>query len=119
MKKLTYFIIGIGLLTSCVDKNYNAPIYELRAYSVVPDSLREKQREFIINTVRASSEHMTGGDYEDVDETIEQAEATSVNLFSENKFGLIIDFKGKISYVHPSELTPNQKQIVDSLLKIK
>lgn len=71
------------------------------------------------NAVRAASEHMTGGDYEDVDETIEQAEVTSVNLFSENRFGLRIEFQENFIYVHPSELTPNQKQIVDSLLKIK
>lgn len=43
MKKLTYFIIGTAILTSCTDKKVY-PIYELKSYQIVPDSLKEKQR---------------------------------------------------------------------------
>lgn len=86
---LAFGILALGLvlmfsLESCNHKYTQPeyPQYSITTKAVVPDSLREDQRKFVVETVRAASQHMTGGDYEDVDDTIDQARLTSEDLFS-------------------------------------
>lgn len=73
-------------LTSCGEEKY--PKYSLITIEFIPDSLKAEHRKFITETVRAASNQMTGGDYEDVDETIIQAERTADNIFSSSVVGL-------------------------------
>lgn len=104
-------------LTSCSKEKY--PKYSLTTIWFVPDSLKVEHRKFITETVRAASNQMTGGDYEDVDETIIQAERTADNIFSSNVIGLIKEIDDNHwndLKLKPSELNSYEKSILDSLV---
>ena len=71
-KYFLYALLACVFLTSCSsDDEY--PRYTLETIKYVPDSLKIKHRTWVTETIRAASQHMTGGDYEDVDVTIRQA----------------------------------------------
>ena len=74
-------LLPLILLMSC-NNDIKSPTYDVVEVDLVPDSLKEKQRTWVTETIRAASQHMTGGDYEDVDETIEEVTYQSENLFS-------------------------------------
>jgi len=84
----------------------------------VPDSLRSAMVDWIKETVRAASYHMTGGDYEDPEDVIEQAEETANRLFSRT-----FEYEGLRMYnrrespkdVAYVDLTGGQKEIFDYL----
>ena len=104
-------------LTSCIEEKY--PKYSLTTIEFVPDSLKAEHRKFITETIRAASNQMTGGDYENVDETIIQAERTANNIFSSRIIGL----RKKIDenycndlILKPNELNIYEKKILDSLV---
>ena len=104
-------------LTSCIEEKY--PKYSLTTIEFVPDSLKAEHRKFITETIRAASNQMTGGDYENVDETIIQAEITANNIFSSRIIGL----RKKIDenycndlILKPNELNIYEKKILDSLV---
>lgn len=104
-------------LTSCSEEKY--PKYSLTTIEFIPDSLKAEHRKFITETVRAASNQMTGGDYEDVDETIIQAERTADNIFSSSIVGLRKEIDK--NYWNSLELKPNElnvyeKKILDSLV---
>jgi hypothetical protein len=104
-------------LVSCNEDKY--PKYSLTTIEFVPDSLKVEHRKFITETVRAASNQMTGGDYEDVDETIIQAERTADNIFSSNVIGLrkkIDDNYWNDLELKPNELNVYEKKILDSLV---
>ena len=104
-------------LTSCIEEKY--PKYSLTTIEFVPDSLKAEHRKFITETIRAASNQMTGGDYENVDETIIQAERTANNIFSSRIIGL----RKKIDenycndlILKPNELNIYEKKTLDSLV---
>ena len=104
-------------LVSCNEDKY--PKYSLTTIEFVPDSLKAEHRKFITETVRAASNQMTGGDYEDVDETIIQAERTADNIFSLTVVGLRkeIDENYRNSLeLKPNELNVYEKKFLDSLV---
>jgi hypothetical protein len=104
-------------LVSCNEDKY--PKYSLTTIEFVPDSLKVEHRKFITETVRAASNQMTGGDYEDVDETIIQAERTADNIFSSSVVGLrkeIDENYWNSLELKPNELNVYEKKILDSLL---
>jgi hypothetical protein len=104
-------------LTSCREEKY--PKYSLTTIEFIPDSLKVEHRKFITETVRAASNQMTGGDYEDVDETIIQAERTANNIFSSNIIGLRKQFDESVwndLQLKPNELNVYEKKILDSLV---
>lgn len=104
-------------LTSCSEEKY--PKYSLTTIEFIPDSLKAEHRKFITETVRAASNQMTGGDYEDVDETIIQAERTADNIFSSNIIGLrkkIDDNHWNDLKLKPNELNVYEKKVLDSLV---
>lgn len=101
-------------LVSCNEDKY--PKYSLTTIEFVPDSLKVEHRKFITETVRAASNQMTGGDYEDVDETIIQAERTADNIFSLSVVGLRKETDGNSLELKPNELNVYEKKILDSLL---
>jgi len=109
MKKLIT-LLTIVLLTSCSEKKEEKyPTYKIITSSFVPDSLKKEYRIFITETVRAASQHMTGGDYEDADETIEQAQETAFKIFSIEKPALIVKY-ADWEYMRILEQDMNEKE---------
>ena len=104
-------------LVSCNEDKY--PKYSLTTIEFVPDSLKAEHRKFITETVRAASNQMTGGDYEDVYETIIQAERTADNIFSSTVVGLrkeIDENHWNSLELKPNKLNVYEKKILDSLV---
>ena len=94
------------------------PRYSVDTKDVIADSLKNEYRTWITETVRAASQNMTGGDYEDVDETIEQCERIAERIFSEEVTALRIEVDEH--YYNDflkteSELNDYEKTILDSL----
>lgn len=120
LKSLTIMTISLLLIfviSSCKKEKY--PKYSLTTIEFIPDSLKDEHRKFITETVRAASQHMTGGDYEDVDETISQAERTSFNTFSVTTIGLkkqINDNLWDDLKLLPIQFTSYEKQLFDSMI---
>jgi hypothetical protein len=86
---------------------------------VVPDSAKPKMTEWITKTVSAASLHMTGGDYEDPDDLVEEVCDQAKEIFSckEKINKLVYLAKGSDSwqYVEYQDLTPSQKKVFDFL----
>ncbi len=83
----TLCILLAYALVSC-GSEVKYPQYSLEKIEYIPDSLKIEHREWIKETIRAASQHMTGGDYEDVDVTIRQTKATADELFQVSVVGL-------------------------------
>jgi hypothetical protein len=114
---LAAILLLAAVMSSCNNEKY--PKYSLITIQYVPDSLKAEHRKFITETVRAASQHMTGGDYEDVDETIKQAERTADNVFSVSVIGLekqIDDNYWNNLKLLPNQFTPYEKRAFDSLI---
>lgn len=124
MKKLNYLLIVclLSIIFVSCGENVKYPRYSIEKIHIVPDSLKSAHREWIKETVRAASMHMTGGDYEDVDETILQAEQTANRIFEIQIIGLRKeineDFYSDV-IILPNEFTANDKHILDSLRNYK
>ncbi len=115
---LMLLLVVIFSLTSCYYKE-KYPKYSLTTIEFVPDSLKVEHRKFITETVRAASNQMTGGGYEDVDETIIQAERTADNIFSSDVIGLrkeIDKNQWNDLELKPNEFNSYEKKIFDSLM---
>ena len=109
-------LLAVVFLSSCNSEKY--PKYSLATIDYVPDSLKAEHRKFITETVRAASQHMTGGDYEDVDETIQQAHTTANNIFSVKVIGLkkeLYENEWDALRIKPQDFTAEEKRIFDSL----
>ena len=116
MKLPLILIATILLSSSCTDSEY--PRYSLTTIEYIPDSLKKEHRDYITETIRAASEHMTGGDYEDVDVTIRQAKWTADELFQTSEVGLrkeIDDNTYHNLHIRQRDFTVKEKQIFDSL----
>lgn len=116
-----YIVIFILLIAGCEktqERRY--PQYDLKTVYHVPDSLKSQQRQYIVDLVSAASYHMTGGDYEDADETIRQASRTAYQEFGSVRVGLEITYypyqKTRIILM-PEEMNQEQLEIYQQLLK--
>ena len=84
-------IVLLLLLTACEEY----PKYYRTYQKVMPDSLEQEKQKFIIDLVSAASFHMTGGDYEDPEDVIQQAAYTFDEIHSKRVEGLMrIDHHG-------------------------
>lgn len=113
---LAAILMLAAVLSSCNNEKY--PKYSLQTIEYVPDSLKVEHRKFITETVRAASQQMTGGDYEDVDETISQAEITADRVFSIKVIGLkkeLYENDWTALLIKPSDFNAYEKLIFDSL----
>lgn len=119
IKKLTLFTIcSLFLFTSCDTDKETYPKYSLTKVEYVPDSLKVEYRTWITETVRAASEHMSGGDYENIDQTIVQGKWTADELFQAKTIGLrkeINDNYFDDLYLIPSDLSKYELKVLDSL----
>lgn len=118
--KAIFYTLLLGILSiSCVEPIVY-PNYSLGKISYIPDSLKTKHREFVKETVRAASQHMTGGDYEDVDETIIQAKHTADDLFQVTEIGLIKHVNENYwddIEIRIQDMDPYEKEIYNQLNK--
>lgn len=86
LKILSILIICIIFLYSCNEEPY--PRYRFSTGYYLPDSAKVKLSKWITETTAATNFHMTGGDYEDPEDVIEQLEETGNRIFSVNTTGL-------------------------------
>lgn len=119
MKKLSYvfYLVFACVFCSCEEK-MSYPRYSLDAIEYVPDSLKSEYNKWVQETIKAASQHMTGGDYEDVDETIWAAKNVADELFRVKELGLrkeINDQYWDDFYILPIVMTIEERQIFDSL----
>jgi hypothetical protein len=120
---LTQLFIFSLIFTSCEPHRRKPeypkyPKYSLEKIDYIPDSLKSKHQEYTKELVRAASQHMTGGDYEDVDETIIQAKRTADELFQVSVIGLRKEINENYwdSFdLRPDELSPSEKKILENL----
>lgn len=110
MKLLILLLLLAGI--SC-----DYPKYELYSRDIVPDSLKDKQAEFVVDVVKAASYHMTGGDYEDPEDVIEQANETFVKIYAIETVGLwIVPCHGCYGlFVPKDKLSKDELKIYNSL----
>lgn len=98
-------------------ENIGTVEYSIETELHVPDSLRDQYRAFVTETVRAASQNMYGGDYEDADETIDQAEDTGKRIFGKKEVCLKIRYdQYNFRTVRQSEMTQQQRAIFNQLL---
>lgn len=120
MKNLILFMLLIGI-TSCDFTPIKYPIVEYSIYQqrYVPDSLKPDMRKWITETVRAATNNISTEDYEDIDDTIEQAEESAYNIFSVNVYSLRKEMRSRsrtdIIYINPESFDDYEKQMFDSL----
>jgi hypothetical protein len=108
MKKLAFLLLLVVTLASCNQTEY--PIYKYGTESEIPDSLKVKYSEWVTETVKASNNNMTGGDYEDPEDVIAQAEITGHNIFSVEVEGMYITECSECmwDFTPVSKMTPKQ-----------
>ena len=113
--RIVFYLILSSVFYAC-EQVPSYPRYELGAIEYVPDSLKAEHREYITETIKAASFHMSAGDYEDIDITIRQAKWTADELFEVKGFGLI-KRNGQFNYVHipVCKMSKSEKKIFDSL----
>ena len=119
MKSLLIILATLCLI-SCKKQPQPAISYELTTINYIPDSLKQKQQLWITETVRAASQHLSAGDYEDVHKTIYAAGNESEDLFGIKVIGLrkIYGQDGFYDSVEivPDNMTKYEKQIFNKLL---
>lgn len=118
MKKVIVILVCISFF-GCKKSESEYPRYSLETIEYIPDSLKSEHREWIKETIRAASQHMTGGDYENIDETIIQAHRSGNELFSSNVIGLRKEIDEAFYndlILKPNELNSNEAKILDSLM---
>ena len=125
-KNITLKIIFLfSLLLTIYSCKHKEPTveYSLGAINSVPDSLKSKQRLWVTETIKAASQNMTGGDYEDVDDPIDQAWITSERLFQVETLGLIkkVEDEGRTSFreILPKNMTNHEKKVMINLINTK
>ncbi len=114
------FIVIASLLTligftNCDIKH--VPEYRYAVGDIIPDSNKVKMAEWITKTVSATNLQMTGGDYEDPEDVIEQAEETAERLFTMRVDGLEVRNSNQeyFRFVPKQNLTPSQLKIYEQL----
>lgn len=79
MKKILILLVLLIAL-SCDNKD-KYPVCSYSYRTVVPPENVEKYEKHVIELTRAASQYMTGGDYEDADDTIEAAQDSAMTLY--------------------------------------
>lgn len=116
MKKILLFIPGLFLCCNGNRPEPKFPQYSITSITYIPDSLKEKHRSWVLETVRAANQHLSAGDYEDIDETIEQAQETGDNLFGKTVIGLQKESAPWVyEEIKPEDFSPREKKVFDSL----
>ena len=94
MSVLILAFVGAVMLTSCtkpVHKNGELPVNKEYLYDevyIIPDNLKETAANYTADLVRSASEHLSTTKYEDLDNTINEAETVSLHLYGKLTPGL-------------------------------
>jgi hypothetical protein len=115
--KIILIIMSILILSSCSESDVKYPVYNYTVGEIYPDSCKIKAANWIKETVAATNFKMSGGDYEDPEDVIEQCEETAQKLFSIKVEGLIkTSYSGSYGiFIPKNELTKYELHILDSL----
>lgn len=86
----------------------------------VPDSLRDDMANFVTETMRASDQHLTTSDYEDVEDVVLEVTATAFKIYAVPTEGLEYEnpndeFNNYWKFIPYNQLTHKQKHIFNSL----
>lgn len=120
-KILIFLLINVSfLLISCgfnENKKSTKPeiVYSYTQITTIPDSNLVKMRDWIIKTVEATNKNMTGGDYEDPEDVIEQVEETANRLFSVKEDALQILSNNYWKIITKDRMSKRELEILDSL----
>lgn len=113
MKIKFLLLILTTLIIGCGPDRYT---YQYSTVEYLPDSNKAKYAEWVKNTVSASNFHMTGGDYEDPEDVVDEIKEEGYNLFTVTEDAIIIYNRNSyISQIGKHEMTKSQLQILDSL----
>ena len=118
MKKLCFIMLLFAVLIGCDEiKDEKYPKYEYTIDYYVPDSIMPKAREWIKETIRATNQHLSAGDYEDVWSTIRVAKGEGVELFEIRTEGLRIKSRKGVywEFVPQERMTCNELKIFERL----
>ncbi len=85
---LLHIIFVFTVINCSCDKKY--PCYEYALQKEIPDSSQKARREYIVKLVSAASYHMSGGDYEDPEDLLNEAENLSYRVYSVEVEGLVL-----------------------------
>lgn len=115
MKKIMILLILVIGISSCNNVEY--PLYQYGEESEIPDSLRVKYAEWVTETIKASNNNMTGGDYEDPEDVVAQVEITGHNIFAVKVEGMHITNCSECmwEFVPVDKMTPRQISIFKKL----
>lgn len=109
------------LLTSCstnVEIQNKYPRYTLVKIEMIPDSLKSEYITYITETVRAANQHLSAGDYEDIENTIYAAERVANRIYEVSVMGLRKEIDKEYYndfFLLPSEMNPNELEIFNNL----
>lgn len=116
------FLVSLLLAASCntgkTKDKPEYPMYQIGYTNEVPDSLKDDMARFIVELTRASNQHLAAGDFEEVEDVIEQAEETAENIYERKVPVLHV----KNSYAdgwnckREYTLTPQEKEIFKKLI---
>lgn len=108
----------LGVLTSCVGQYPMYPRYSITSINVIPDSLREAHNKYVIDLVTVGSEHMANSDYDDVDDTLREAQRLANKMFTISVSGLHKEFNDSSSkdvYIKVKDFSDIEKRIYKKL----
>jgi len=92
MKNILILCVCAIVFNSCMyDHTKNLvryPRYKLESFSYVPAEHKAKYRAWITETVKASNQNLTAGNYSDIHETIQKAKDVADNIFMVKVLGL-------------------------------
>lgn len=116
MKQILILIFTV-VLVSCESNDHQGPTYYYDTEIIVPDSLKEKHAKYVKELISASNFHMTGGDYEDPEDVIEEAERVANNLYGKQVEGLSMVLPSSYTrkFIPEHQLSPDLKHMLDSM----
>lgn len=120
MKQLLFLVLTMLFIWSCEEPKREVvkyPKYRYGTDTYIPDSLKIKYADWVTKTVAAASNHMAGGDYEDPEDVIEQAEVTGERIFEVKTEGLyrVINEGSWEEFIPKERLTQEELKILEKL----
>lgn len=109
-----FMLCLVFLCVGCGDSSEVYPKYEYAVDYYTPDTMQAKMIEWIKETIRATDQHLSAGDYEDPEDVIVQAKRTAEELFQVRAEGLHkIKYEGefKPEFIPQERMTDWEKKL--------
>lgn len=97
MKYIILIICSMAIASCHFEQPKQESRYKLISRKIVPDSLKDDMAKWITSTVSASNSHMTGGDYEDPEDVVEEVTDRAETLFSRDSIVLFDNTYGVVT----------------------